>query len=1511
MNPFGYPKKEGLYNPKFEHDACGIGCITDIKGNKSHEVVADGLKILVNMTHRGATGCDPCTGDGAGIMTQIPHDFFVKELKTKGITLPNAGTYAAGMMFMPKAVQCHATIKEVVESLVKQEHQTFLGWRNVPVNSKVLGNIAKESEPFIVQFFVGSTYKSTPEFERRLYIIRRQIEKEMLKLAEEFTKVYIPSLSSRTIIYKGLLLADQIDQYYLDLQSSDYKSAIALVHQRFSTNTFPAWPLAQPFRFIAHNGEINTLNGNINAMRARYKSLKSDIYGEDIKKLVPFIQEGGSDSACFDNTLELLAMSNRSLPHAMMMMIPEAWGELYPMGKDRRGFYEYHSMIMEPWDGPAAMIFTDGVQVGATLDRNGLRPGKYAITTNGRIIMSSESGVLDIPPETIIEKGRLQPGKMILVDTEKGRVIYDHELKAAIYRGKPYRRWVEANKINIRGFNIFHEQEVVSKEELLARQLSANYTHEDIDILILKMAATAHEALGSMGYDGPLAVLSDKPKLIFEYFKQCFAQVTNPPIDPIRERLVMSLRTHIGRNRNILEEGGSCAHLFSLATPIINNEDLTRIKSKEDDGLKSITIPILFDANGDSRALETAISEICKKAEEYSQQDYSILILSDRGKCSEKAAIPSLLATGAVHHHLIKAGLRTQISILVECSDAKETMHLALLIGYGASAVNPYLVFDTIADLVKEGRLPKKVDSIQGSENFIAAVNDGLLKILSKMGISTIRSYRGAQIFEALGLAESVINKYFCGTPSRIGGLDIQKIQEETLIIHRKGYPLQQVQPLKLDDGGEFALRKNGEKHLWTGMSVVHLQHAVRTNDKKAFKQYSDLINNQNTQHFTLRGLLKFKETKPIPLSEVEPIESIMKRFCTGAMSFGSIGKEAHETLAIAMNSIGGKSNTGEGGEDPARFKLRPDGSNPCSAIKQVASGRFGVTSEYLVSAKELQIKIAQGAKPGEGGQLPGHKVSGEIAKTRNATPGVSLISPPPHHDIYSIEDLAQLIFDLKHSNPQADVSVKLVAEAGVGTIAAGVAKAKADQITIAGYDGGTGASPLSSIKHAGVPWELGLSETQQVLVKNGLRGRVRLQTDGQLKTARDVIIACLLGAEEFGFATAPLVTVGCIMMRKCHMNTCPVGVATQDPELRKKFTGKPEHVVNFFKFIAEDMREIMAQLGFRTIPEMVGRYDLLEKRNDLTHWKAKHVDMSKILHIPAEYNKVSYKCTEKQEDIVSDSLDYKIVEMCKKSIENKEPSVIDLPITNIDRATGALLSSFVSRKYGSIGLPDDTIKVNFEGTAGQSFGAFTAKGITLSLEGEANDYVGKGLSGGKIAIRPPSIVSYDHSENVIIGNTTLYGATSGKLFVSGVAGERFAVRNSGAIAVVEGVGDHCCEYMTGGIVVVLGKTGVNFAAGMSGGIAYVYNPTHNLDLVSNLDMVDIEEIYESNDLIVLKNLVTEHFMMTKSRKAKFILDNWENEKYTFVKVFPMEYKRVLQNMQPETLKEEEIIHHG
>jgi len=1511
MNPFGYPKAEGLYDPKFEKDACGIGCITDIKGAKSHAVVADGLKILVNMTHRGATGCDPCTGDGAGILTQVPHEFFEKQLKQLDITLPKPGEYGAGMMFMPKSIQCHGTIKEITESITKQEGQFFLGWRNVPVNSSVLGEIARSSEPHIVQFFIAKNNKTSIEFERKLYIIRRQIEKEMLKLGEEFVKVYIPSLSSKTIIYKGLLLADQINQYYLDLQSKDYKSAIALVHQRFSTNTFPAWPLAQPFRFVAHNGEINTLNGNINAMRARYKSLKSDIYGDDIKKLIPFIQEGGSDTACFDNTLELLAMSNRSLPHAMMMMIPEAWGELYPMGKDRRGFYEYHSMIMEPWDGPAAMIFTDGVQVGATLDRNGLRPGKYVVTTKGKMIMSSESGVIDIPPEQIIEKGRLQPGKMILVDTEKGRVIYDHELKAGIYRSKPYRRWVEANKINIRGFNIFHEQEVVSKEELLARQLSANYTHEDIDILILKMAATAHEALGSMGYDGPIAVLSDKPKLIFEYFKQCFAQVTNPPIDPIRERLVMSLRTHIGRNRNILEEGGTCAHLFSLATPIINNEDLRRIKSKEDEGLKSITIPILFDANGGENALENALTSVCKLAEEYSQQDYSILILSDRGKNSTKAAIPSLLATGAVHHHLIKAGLRTQISILVECGDAKETMHLALLIGYGASAVNPYLVFDTIADLVKEGRLPKKVDSIQGSENFIIAVNEGLLKILSKMGISTIRSYRGAQIFEALGIADSVIEKYFCGTPSRIGGIDLPKIQEETLIIHRKGYPLKQFQPLKLEDGGEFYLRKNGEKHLWTGMSVVHLQHAVRNNDRKAFHIYSELINNQNTEHFTLRGLLRFKKTTPIPLSEVEPIESIMKRFCTGAMSFGSIGKEAHETLAIAMNSIGGKSNTGEGGEDPARFKIRPDGTNACSAIKQVASGRFGVTSEYLVSAKEIQIKIAQGAKPGEGGQLPGHKVTGEIAKTRLATPGVSLISPPPHHDIYSIEDLAQLIFDLKHANPQADVSVKLVAEAGVGTIAAGVAKAKADQITIAGYDGGTGASPLSSIKHAGVPWELGLSETQQVLVKNNLRGRVRLQTDGQLKTARDVVVACLLGAEEYGFATAPLVTIGCIMMRKCHNNTCPVGVATQDPELRKKYTGKPEHVVNFFRFITEDIRVLMAQLGFRTLKEMVGRYDLLEQRDDITHWKAKLVDMSKILHIPKEYNSVPYCSSEKQVDIVSDSLDYQIAELCVKSFTNKFVSIIDLPISNLDRAIGAVLSSLITKKYGAVGLPEDTIRINFKGIAGQSFGAFLTRGVTLNLEGEANDYVGKGLSGGKIAIRPPSNVHYEHSENVIIGNTTLYGATSGKLFVSGTAGERFAVRNSGAIAVVEGVGDHCCEYMTGGIVVVLGKTGVNFAAGMSGGIAYVYNPTHNLDLVSNLDMVDIEEMFEENDLITLKNLVTEHFAMTQSKKAKAILDNWENEKYTFVKVFPMEYKRAIQNMLPETLKEEEIIHHG
>ncbi|PCJ56898.1 MAG: glutamate synthase large subunit [Planctomycetota bacterium] len=1511
MSNYGYPKKEGLYDPSFEHDACGIGCITNIKGIKSHKVVQDGIKILVNLTHRGATGYDPNTGDGAGILTQIPHEFFKKEFKKINVKIPEVGQYGIGVIFLPPNEKSIEKIKKSIQSITEKEGQKLLGWRDVPCDSSAIGDLARESEPCIKQFIISNNCTDQITFERKLYVIRKVIEKEMNKLGQEFSSTYLPSLSSRTIIYKGLLLADQIDKYFADLNDKDFQSAIAVVHQRFSTNTFPTWSLAQPFRFISHNGEINTLKGNVNAMKARYKSLNSDIFGKDIKKITPFIQENGSDSAAFDNTLELLALANRSLPHAMMMMIPEAWGELFPMGVDRRGFYEYHSMIMEPWDGPASMVFTDGTLVGATLDRNGLRPGRYQITTDDHIIISSESGVLEYPPEMIKEKGRLQPGKMMIIDTEKGRVVYDHEIKASVYRKKPYRRWVEANKINIRGFNSFHELNPKTTEDLLNIQLAANYTHEDIDKILIPMAATGHEPLGSMGFDSPIAVLSDQEKLLFDYFKQTFAQVTNPPIDPIRERLVMSLRTHIGHNHNILEEGSQCAQMFSLDTPVVNSQDLSRIISSDDEGLKAITISTLFDPDSGANALKEAIENICNLAVKYSTEDYSILVLSDKGKSKTQMAIPSLLAIAAVHHHLINQGLRTQTSILIECSDARETMHFALLIGFGASAVCPYLAFETIANLVSEKRLPKNIDAIKASENYINSINIGLLKVLSKMGISTIRSYRGAQVFECLGLAEEVIEKYFSGTPSRIGGIPLEVIQEEATRIHRKGFPLFQTQPLHLPDGGELALRSKGEKHLWTAKTVSYLQQAVRNQDQKMFDSYTELINNQLKHHFTLRGLLDFKKRKSISIDEVESASEIMKRFCTGAMSFGSISKEAHETLALAMNEIGGKSNTGEGGEDSERFGTLPDGSSKNSAIKQVASGRFGVTSEYLSNAKEIQIKIAQGAKPGEGGQLPGHKVSVEIAKTRKSTPGVSLISPPPHHDIYSIEDLAQLIFDLKHANPQAQVSVKLVAEAGVGTIAAGVAKAKADQITIAGYDGGTGASPISSIKHAGVPWELGLTETQQVLVKNKLRGRVRLQTDGQLKTGRDVIFAALLGAEEFGFATAPLVATGCIMMRKCHNNTCPVGIATQDKVLREKYDGKPEHVINFFNFIAEDVRSIMATLGFKTIEDMVGQYECLEKRPLNDHWKAQYVDFAQILHIPKEFKTSPLHKVEDQVNLTDASMDNQFAEQAKDAIENKTPVIITANIKNTERATGALLSNHISNKYGAAGLPDNTITINLKGTAGQSFGAFTTKGITLNLDGEANDYVGKGLSGGIISIRAPAESIFDPSENVIIGNTTLYGATSGKLFVAGYAGERFAVRNSGATTVVEGVGDHCCEYMTGGIVVVLGKTGVNFAAGMSGGLAYAYNPTHNLDLVSNLDMVDIEELYQDEDLKFLYDLITEHKKMTNSIKAEYILDNWEDEKYTFVKVFPIEYKRILKKMKPEKLKQEEIIHHG
>ncbi len=1543
---------QGLYDPKNEHDACGVGFIAHIKGHKSHSIVEQGLLILKNLDHRGAVGADPLMGDGAGVLIQIPDQYYREEMAHQGVTLPPPGEYGVGMVFLPKENASRIACEQEIERAVHAEGQVVLGWRDVPVNREMpMSPTVRDKEPVIRQIFIGrgQDIMVTDALERKLYVIRKSsghaIQALNLLHGKEF---FVPSMSARTVVYKGLLLADQVGVYFKDLQDPRCVSALALVHQRFSTNTFPEWPLAHPYRLLAHNGEINTVKGNFNWMRAREGVMKSAVLGDDLKKLFPLIYEGQSDTACFDNALELLVMAGYPIAQAMMMMIPEAWENHTLMDDNRRAFYEYHAAMMEPWDGPAAMAFTDGRHIGGTLDRNGLRPARYLVTDDDLVVMASESGVLPIPDSKIVKKWRLQPGKMFLIDLDAGRIIDDKELKDTFANAKPYKQWIDSVRIKLDEIAI----EAEKREEttsLLDRQQAFGYTQEDLKFLMAPMAVGGEEATGSMGNDSPLAVMSNKNKPLYNYFKQLFAQVTNPPIDPIREAMVMSLVSFIGPKPNLLDTNNINPPMrLEVAQPILDYKDITRLRniSEHTSGkFRSFELDICYPVDWGMEGVEARLASLCAQAVDAVKSGHNILILSDRKADKGLVAIPALLATSAIHQHLVSKGMRTSTGLVVETGSARETHHFALLAGYGAEAVHPYLAMDTLVDMAKG--LPGDLSADKAIYNFQKAVGKGLMKVFSKMGISTYMSYCGAQIFEAIGLNKAMVEKYFRGTASNVEGIGVFEVAEEALRLHKLAFGNDPVLANALDAGGEYAFRVRGEDHMWTPDAIAKLQHSTRSGNFGTYKEYAQIINDQSKRHMTLRGLFEFKidPAKAIPIDEVETAKEIVKRFATGAMSLGSISTEAHSTLAIAMNRIGGKSNTGEGGEDEARYRneLRGipikkgdtlasiigqdrierdiellDGDSLRSKIKQVASGRFGVTTEYLTSADQIQIKMAQGAKPGEGGQLPGHKVSEYIAKLRFSVPGVGLISPPPHHDIYSIEDLAQLIHDLKNVNPSADISVKLVSEVGVGTVAAGVAKAKADHVVIAGHDGGTGASPLSSIKHAGTPWELGLAETQQTLVLNGLRGRIRVQTDGQIKTGRDVVIGALLGADEFGFATAPLVVEGCIMMRKCHLNTCPVGVATQDPVLRAKFQGKPEHVVNYFFFVAEEARQIMAQLGIRTFDELIGRADLLDKSRAISHWKAKGLDFSKIFYIPDTGDEARHHVAT-QDHGLDKALDHKLIAQAKPAIERGEKVSFISPIKNLNRTAGAMLSGEVAKKYGHEGLPDDTIHIQLQGTAGQSFGAFLAHGVTFDLVGEGNDYVGKGLSGGRIIVRPNTEFRGRAVDNIIIGNTVLYGAIAGEAFFNGVAGERFAVRNSGAITVVEGTGDHGCEYMTGGTVVVLGGTGRNFAAGMSGGIAYVYDEDGAFASRCNMAMVALDPVLSvseqettlsksvwhsltrggerQTDEAMLKSLIERHFKYTGSTRARTLLDDWSSARGKFIKVFPTEYKRALGEM--------------
>ncbi len=1501
------PVRSGVYDPQFERDACGVGFIADLHGRKSHDIVRDAVKLLGNLQHRGACGCDQETGDGAGILIQLPDAFFRAESADLGIKLPAAGMYGVIVVFLPTNSAARSACKKAVEAIVAEEGQIVLGWRSVPVVSSAIGWLARSQEPKIEQLLVGRG-PSVPDpvaFERTLYVIRARSERWADAGQSEATSAsfYIPSASSRTVIYKGMLKADQLGAYFPDLAHPGMESSLALVHSRYSTNTFPNWGLAQPFRMLAHNGEINTLQGNMTWLAARQPQMRSPGLGHALAKTLPLDFAGLSDSAVLDLALDLLVQSGRSLPHAMMMLVPEAFEGKKHLDPAVRGFFEYHRNLTEPWDGPANLCFTDGTVIGAMLDRNGLRPGRYLVTHDDRVVLASEVGVLDHTPDQIRETGRLQPGKMLLVDTSRGKLLHDEEIKRELAEMRPYAEWVKQNQITLDDLPPATPPVEHDPVTLRALQQAFGYTLEDIVRVLLPTAQDGQEPISSMGTDTPLAVLSDRAQLLFSYFKQLFAQVTNPPIDPIREKIVMNTDSYLGSEVNLLDESPEHARLLRLKSPILSDEELARIRHAKDRvGLKIHEIDTTFPRDAGEDGLAVAMDRILAESVQAVTGGATILILSDRATSATRVPIPSLLATSGVHHHLTRAGLRTRCGLIVETGEAREVHHMALLVGYGAGAINPYLVIESFRRLAREKLLidsnGNPLELSTAVKNYQKAVDSGLLKVFSKMGISTLMSYRGAQIFEAIGLGSAVVERYFSGTPSPIGGIGLPEIARESLARHDFAYPANPLDATtELDAGGEIMWRRRGEHHMWNPETIQKLQHSLKKESYESYKEFADAANDERETLVTLRGMLSIKKSrKAIPLDLIEPAKEIVKRFFTGAMSFGSISKEAHETLAIALNRVGGRSNTGEGGEDPARFKRDPNGDLRGSAIKQVASGRFGVTAHYLANALEIQIKMAQGAKPGEGGQLPGHKVDSAIAKTRYSTPGVGLISPPPHHDIYSIEDLAQLIFDLKNSNPHAEISVKLVAAAGVGTIAAGVAKGYADRILVSGDSGGTGASPLSSIRHAGVPWELGLAETQQVLVRNGLRGRVRVQTDGQMKTGRDVIIAACLGAEEYGFATAPLIAMGCVMMRKCHLNTCPVGIATQDPVLRAQFQGTPEQVVNYLFYVAEEVRELLSEMGFRTLDEIVGRTDLLSPRDVTWHWKAKHVNLAPLLERPAVAQGGSPpRMVERQPDVLAEQLDWELIRRCKDAIESQKHVQIASPVTSRNRTVGTLLSYFVTAKHGEHGLREDTIDVQFTGMAGQSFGAFVARGITLRLRGLANDYVGKGLSGGKLVIAPPPDAGYKPEANVVIGNVALYGATGGEAYFRGGAGERFAVRNSGAKAVVEGVGDHGCEYMTGGVVVVLGPTGRNFAAGMSGGLAFVYDPHGTFRENCNLEMVDLVPVTEYKDIGTLSNLLNRHVLYTGSELANDIVNDFDEALEKFVKVFPRDYRRVLE----------------
>lgn len=1489
----------GLYDPRFEHDACGVGFVCNIKGIQSNKIVKQGLEVLNRLAHRGATGADPKTGDGAGILLQMPHDFFVKAACAAKITLPGLGAYGTGLIFLPTEFKEREFCKNTFEKIIAQEGQFVLGWRTVPVDNSCIGKTAQETEPVIEQVFIAtaqSKKSTTLDFERILYVIRKKVENSIrssdLKQKSFF---YITNLSSRTFSYKGLLMTDQVENFFLDLKDPSMQSALALVHSRYSTNTFPTWDLSQPFRFLAHNGEINTLRGNINWLRAREGLLRTEVLGDDIKNIYPIVVPGGSDSATLDNVLELIVLSGRPLYQALMMLVPGAWEQNKGMDEKLRNFYKYQACLMEPWDGPAALAVTDGTRIGALLDRNGLRPARVIVTKNDFVVMASEVGVLDIDPKEIAFSTRLEPGKIFFIDTEEGRIIQDSEIKDSVSSAKPYGAWLKENMLELEEMP---EVKVPSKKssDIVVSMKAFGYSREDLKVIMRPMAETGLEPVGSMGSDTPHAVLSKQPQVLYSYFKQLFAQVTNPAIDPIREELVMSLESYIGPEKNLLEESKDHCRKLHVKRPILTNEELEKIRAVKSNGFKTKTISILCKAASQDDFTKT-LERVCNEAQEAIQEGFTFIILSDRGVDKDHAALPALLAVGAVHHHLVRNAFRTQIGIILESGEPREVHHFTVLFGYGVDCVNPYLAYEAIEYMIQEKLLVQ--DAQTAVKNYIKAVDKGIMKVLSKMGISTLQSYRGAQIYEALGLSAEVIDRCFTGTVSRIGGLNIAAIAQETLLRHSGAYPARSTDIPMLLSGGVYQWKKDGEFHLWNPDTIATLQDAVWHEDYKKYKEFAGLINDQSKSPATLRSLLKFKDAKAVSISEVESVENIVKRFVTGAMSFGSISRGAHENLALAMNRLGGKSNTGEGGEDPARFIPLGNGDSKRSAVKQVASGRFGVTANYLVNADELQIKIAQGAKPGEGGQLPGHKVSAIIAKTRYTTPGVTLISPPPHHDIYSIEDLAQLIFDLKNVNPRARISVKLVSEIGVGTVAAGVAKGHADMILISGFDGGTGASPLSSIKHAGLPWELGISETHQTLVLNDLRSRVRLQTDGQMRTGRDCAIAAMLGAEEFGFCTAALIVSGCVMLRHCHLNNCSVGVATQDEILEKRFRGKPEYVVNYIRFVTEELREIMAGLGVRTVDELIGRTDFLEVNSNIVPAKAKGIDFSRILYKPEVPATVGRRCTKAQDHGVDSVLDRTLIERAKIALTDAKPVTIEMPISNVNRTTGAMLSGEVCKRFGEEALPEDTIYCKFKGIAGQSFGAFLAKGVTFEIEGMCNDYVGKGISGGKIIVYPDKKTAYKPQENIIIGNTTFYGAIKGEAFIRGVAGERFCIRNSGLLTVVEGVGDHGCEYMTGGIVVVLGKTGRNFGAGMSGGVAYIYDEEGTFKDKCNMEMVALESLLDE-DIANIRSLLFDHHKYTESCVAKNIMDDFTSQMKKFVKVMPLEYKKILEQKKLE-----------